>query len=437
MHIYFSGIGGAGISSFALLGVQADFEVSGSDMQESAYIDYLRKNNVRDIAIDQSYDHIAKVHAAHPIDWFVYSSAVSMGQAKPEEIRFCEEHGIRTSKRDEFLNMLLDKKNQKLVALAGTHGKSTTTAMVVWLFKELSLPVSYSLGAKVSFGDLSLFDPESKYFIYECDEFDRNFLSFKPYLSGITGLSWDHHEIFPTLDNYNQAFRDFIAQSQHTLIWQSDLDRVQLTVNEQITVLDGTDPTIDTLAMPGRFNREDAWLAMHTVARITEIPLATLQPIMDRFPGLKQRMELLAPNLYTNYAHTPEKIRGGMSTALEIAKKNNQELVVIYEPLTNRRQHYIKDEYRDCFKGAKKVYWVPSYLAREDPNLPMLAPAELIQHLSDPSIAEPAAIDKQLLAHIKDHLARGDLVVAMTASGHNSLDEWLREQFTTAETSSK
>ena len=140
-------------------------------------------------------------------------------------------------------------------------------------------------------------------------------------------------------------------------------------------------------------------------------------------------MEQLAPNLYTNYAHTPEKIKGGMSAALEIAQANGQELVVIYEPLTNRRQHYIKDDYKDCFAGAKKLYWIPSYLAREDPSLPILTPAELIPHLSDPSIAEPAKMDDALLGRIREHLAQGALVVAMGASGPGSMDEWLRQHF--------
>jgi UDP-N-acetylmuramate--alanine ligase len=138
-------------------------------------------------------------------------------------------------------------------------------------------------------------------------------------------------------------------------------------------------------------------------------------------------MELLAPNLYSNYAHTPEKIRGGMSAALELAAKNKQDVVIVYEPLTNRRQHHIKNDYKDSFAGAKKLYWVRSYLAREDPSLPVLTPAELIPYLSDPSIAEPADINNSLLQAIRSHLQNGDMVVAMGASGAGSLDEWLRQ----------
>ncbi|HSX16819.1 MAG TPA: Mur ligase domain-containing protein [Patescibacteria group bacterium] len=429
MHVYFSGIGGSGMSSFALLGKQAGFEISGSDKQDGSYIHYLKDHGVTAIDFDQSYDHIAKVHAEHPIDWFVYSSAVSMEQADPPEIQFCKEHGIRISKRDEFLNMLLEEKKQKLVAIAGTHGKSTTTAMVVWLCRELGLDVSYSLGAKVGFGPLSVFHPAAEYFVYECDEFDRNFLAFNPYLSAITGLSWDHHEIFPTRENYNEAFRTFISQSEHTIAWQRDLEYLNMQPGDALTVLDPDEPHVGQLTLDGKFNREDGWLAIQAVHSFHDAPVEKLEEIMNRFPGLKQRMELLAPNLYTNYAHTPEKIRGGMSAALEIAKKNGQKLVIIYEPLTNRRQHYIKDDYKDCFAGAEKVYWIPSYLAREDPDLPLLTPEDLIPYLSDPSIAEPAKLDDSLLTQVREHLANGDLVVAMGASGNGSLDDWLREHF--------
>ena len=97
----------------------------------------------------------------------------------------------------------------------------------------------------------------------------------------------------------------------------------------------------------------------------------------------------------------PEKIRGAMSAALEQADLRNQELVVLYEPLTNRRQYFMMDDYGDCFSGASKVYWLPIYLAREDPDQPVLEPSELITHLSDPSIAVAAKKDEQLVEAIK------------------------------------
>lgn len=429
MHIYFSGIGGTAIGPLALIAQQAGYDVSGSDKQDSQYIQYLRKHGIDNIHIGQDRAAMAAVHNKNPIDWFVYTSALPLENPNAPELVFCEEQAIKTSKRDELLNQLLGDQKLKLIAIAGTHGKTTTTAMVVWLFKRLGLPLSYSVGAKISFGDMGQFEPGSEYFAYECDEFDRNFLAFEPHLSLITGVSWDHHEIFPTREDYQAAFRDFISQSRHTLVWQDDDDYLELTDFGGVQVLSPDDPDIESLHLKGLYNRMDAWLAIQAVHRITKAPIEQLMQHMDDFPGLQRRMEQLIPNLYSDYAHTPEKIRGAMSVALEIAAETGQKLVVIYEPLTNRRQHYMLDDYKDCFDGAAHVYWTPSYLAREDPYQFIIPPSELITHLTDPTIAEPAELDDKLHRTIQNHLDKGDMVVGMAGGGGGSLDEWLRQEF--------
>lgn len=432
MHIFFSGIGGTAIGPLALIAKQAGYTVSGSDKQDSQYIAYLRKHGITDIHIGQDRDQIAAAHSKDPIDWYVYSSAVAIENPHAPELEFCREQQIRMSKRDELLNQILSDKNLQLVAVAGTHGKTTTTAMVIWLFQQLNLPVSYSVGAKISFGDMGTYQPDSRYFVYECDEFDRNFLAFKPYISLITGVTWDHHEVFPTREDYQQAFVEFISQSKSTVLWQEDYEYLGLNSSENTSTLQveqSDNPAISGLALLGKYNRLDAWLTIQTVQQLTDTPLEDLVAAMNRFPGLQRRMEVIAPNLYSDYAHTPEKIRGAMSAALEQADLRNQELVVLYEPLTNRRQYFMMDDYGDCFSGASKVYWLPIYLAREDPDQPVLEPSELITHLSDPSIAVAAKKDEQLVEAIKKHLAEGAMVVGMAGGGGGSLDEWLRQNF--------
>ena len=426
MHIYFAGIGGAGISPLAEIAHKAGYKVSGSDMQETPYLEYLRKHGVDDIHIGESYEQISAVHTTSPIDWYVRSSAIPDSS---EEVRFCHEQAIKSSKRDEFLNFILEDQALKLIAIAGTHGKSTTTAMVVWLFKQLGEPFNYLLPAKTNFGDMGEFAKESQFFVYECDEFDRNFLAFKPFISLITGVSWDHHEIFPTREEYQEAFRDFIGQSQHTLIWQDDADYLGIEESDTLTVYSPDDADIRKISLKGQYTRLDAWLAVQAVHQATGAPLEDLLGYMDDFPGLQRRMEQIAPNLYSDYAHTPEKIKGAMSVALEMAADANQNLVVVYEPLTNRRQHYMLNDYKDCFEGATQVYWVPSYLAREDPDQRVLPPEELITRLDDPSIAVPAERDEHLKRTIQSHLAKGDMVVGMAGGGGGSLDDWLRKEF--------
>ncbi|HYH35940.1 MAG TPA: Mur ligase family protein, partial [Candidatus Saccharimonadales bacterium] len=354
------------------------------------------------------------------------SSAVTAGSP---ELEFCKEQGIKTSKRDEFLNRILEEKNLKLIAVAGTHGKTTTTALVTWLFTELRQPVSYLLPAKTSFAEMGRFDPKSEYFIYEADEFDRNFLAFEPAISLITGVSWDHHEIFPTREDYQEAFREFISQSKHTYIWEEDSHYLRLGSEDGITIMDSSDPDIEALAIKGRYNRLDAALAMSAVWRATSTSPKDLAEIINKFPGLSRRMERIVPNLYSDYAHTPEKIRGAMSVASEMAAAAGQKVVVVYEPLTDRRQHHIIDDYKDSFAGADKLYWIPSYLAREDPDQRVIQPSELITHLSDPSIARAMERDAGLKRAIQKHLDAGDMVVCMAGGGGGSLDDWLREEF--------
>jgi UDP-N-acetylmuramate--alanine ligase len=429
MHIFFSGIGGTAIGPLALIAKQAGYTVSGSDKQESQYIDYLRQHGIRDIHIGQDRAQIAARHDAQPIDWFVYSSAVAIENPNAPELAFCREQDIKMSKRDELLNQIIHDKNLKLIAVAGTHGKTTTTAMVIWLFKELGIPLSYSVGAKISFGDMGQYAEGSEYFVYEADEFDRNFLAFEPYISLITGVSWDHHEIFPTREDYQDAFREFIEQSAHAFVWQEDNDYLQLADSRYLTCLVSNNPAIDEVQLKGLYNRLDAWLALQAVGKATGTPLPELIEKINHFPGLQRRMEQIVPGLYSDYAHTPEKIRGAMSVALEMAADTGQNLVVVYEPLTNRRQHYMKGDYKDCFNGAAHVYWTPSYLAREDPTQRIIPPEELIAHLSDPSIASPAELNDELKVVIQKHIDAGDMVVGMAGGGGGSLDEWLRQEF--------
>jgi len=428
MHIFFSGIGGTAIGPLALIAKQAGFKVSGSDKQNSQYIEYLNKKGVKNIHIGQSREQLAEVHEKNPIDWFVYSSAVAIENPNAPELAFCKEQNIKTTKRDELLNRILEEKKLKLIAIAGTHGKTTTTAMTVWLFKKLDLPISYSVGAKISFGDMGQYDNGSKYFVYEADEFDHNFLAFEPYISLITGVSWDHHEIFPTREDYQEAFKEFIKQSQTTLIWQEDADYLSLEDTNNIMIEDSSNKDIEDIKLDGLYNRLDGWLAIRAAHQLTAEPIDNLIKIMSKFPGSQRRMEEIAKNLYSDYAHTPEKIRGAMSVALEMADKTGQDLVVVYEPLTNRRQHYMIDDYGDCFDGAAKVYWIPSYLAREDPDQRIIPPEEMISHLSDPSIAEASERNQKLWEKIQDHQSDGDMVVCIAGGGGDSLDEWIRNK---------
>lgn len=419
MHVYFSGIGGTGIGPLALIAKQAGFDVSGSDKQDSGYIHYLQEHGIDDIYIGQAGSELETSHAKHPVDWFVYSSALPKENPNHPELRAAERLGIRMSKRDEFLNFLLQEKNLKLIAIAGTHGKTTTTAMVIWLFKQLGIPVSYSVGGKLSFGEMGEYDPKSEYFVYEADEYDRNFLAFRPEVAVISGIDYDHPDVYPTRESYYEAFNDFICGSTSVFAHPADLEKVGLA---------GEPETIDVavFTLVGEVNRADAQLAVEAVATVTGRAIAEIIKFMNRFPGVSRRFERITERIYTDYAHTPEKIRGALQVAHEAAGDN---VVVVYEGLHNTRQHFIRGELKDLFKGAKKLYIVPSYLAREDESLEMLTPEKLCEIIEAPADRIPAELDEKLKEAITEHAKQDELILCLTAGGGGSLDEWLRAEF--------
>ena len=419
MHIYFSGIGGTGIGPLALIAHQAGFEVSGSDKQRSQYTDYLQKQGIR-LNIGQTKEAIASEHRNTPIDWLVFSSALPLEQPEHPELVFAQENNIKTSKRDECLNAILEEKSLSMLAIAGTHGKTTTTAMVVWLFKELGIRLSYSVGAKIGFGDMGAYVEGSKFFAYECDEFDKNFLSFHPAISAITSVDWDHHEIYPTRDDYKAAFREFIGQSEQPIVFLRDTEYLGINTSG-ITVVGDDDSLIDTIKLPGEHNRRNARIALEAVQKATAKPYNELVAIINRFPGSSRRFELITPGLYSDYAHTPEEVAATIQLAHELSDK----VIVIYEPLTDRRQHFMKEQYGNIFEPATAVYWLPSYLAREDKTQDVLSPENLISYLSPKTNAMPAEKNKALKRLIDSYLSEGSLVLCLAGGGGGSLDEWI------------
>lgn len=427
MHVFFSGVGGAAIGPLAMIAKQAGYEVSGSDINDNQYIDYLRQKGITDIHIGQSIDRISKLHSQKPIDWFVYSSALPKTDPDHPELEFVRQHNIKATKRDDLINEILSHKNLKMIAVAGTHGKTTTTAMLIWLFKRLGEPLSYSVGAKLSFGDMGQYQNGSRYFIYEADEYDRNFLSFYPEISLITGLDWDHPDIYPTNESYLEAFNQFIEQSKHIVLWHDDAQKLGRSSISKLTILDDYDTRLDSIQLKGLVNRRDGLLAVIAAAMVLGQNEDIIRQI-NKFPGISRRFEELAPGIYTDYAHTVPKIKGALQLAQEVA---GDKVVVVYEGLHNTRQHFIRDELSKLFVDVKKLYVVPSYLAREDKSLELLTPEKLLKLMDGQTRSKAAAADlsEGLAKVIKHHADSGDTVICFSAGGAGSLDEWLRQKF--------
>jgi UDP-N-acetylmuramate--alanine ligase len=382
MKVYFIGILGTGLKPLAELTRDAGLEVAGSD----------RGERVGEYGVEEA-------------DWVVYSSAVPENDL---ELTAARAAGKRCSKRDELINWVLANKRLKLLAVAGSHGKTTTTSMLVWACREAGLPVSYLVGSSLPWaeGRAGHYEPESQFLVYEADEYDRNFLHFRPYVAGITAVSYDHPDVYPTETDYLAAFNEFRSQSEIVL--------------ERL----GIDPR---LTLPGDLRREDASLALAMLKQAwPEVEEEKLIEALNRFPGAGRRFEEVADGVYSDYAHHPDEVAATIKMALEMAKMTGKTgVVVVYEPHQNARQIEVANGYKEAFIGVRKLYWLPTYLTREPEGQVVLQPTDFIK-LLDGVEAEPAEADEELAGKLQQWQAENYLVLLMTAG---PADSWFRTIF--------
>ena len=412
MNIYFSGIGGVAIGPLCEISLDAGYEAQGSDRQASPITKRLEKRGVSLSIGEQDGYFLQKCHDEKPIDRFIYTSALPVDHP---ELVLAKQLGIKTAKRDELIAHIIAEKNLKLIAVAGTHGKTTTTGMIVWLATYFGLPVSYSVGTTLSWGPSGRYTPGSEYFVYECDEFDRNFLAFRPYVSLITSLDYDHPDTYPTKDSYTDAFRQFCNQSEKVFTWREY--ESALGADNRISYLDTPD---SSLRLHGEHNRRNASLILAAIESFG-LPAKYAADGLNKFPGTDRRFEKLADNLYTDYGHTPAEIEA----TLQMAKEVSDAIVLVYQPHQNMRQHQIKDEYKSAFLSVEKVYWLPTYLSREDPALKVLTPEELTAGVTNREAVEVADLDDALWEKIAEARNAGKLVLLM---GAGNIDSWAREK---------
>ena len=473
MNIYISGISGTGLGPLALMSKEAGIGVSGSDAQEGAVTGELVAAGIKmqTGANAQNGEFLQKQFDDGKVDWFVYTSALL--EDHPELV-LARKLGLRISKRDELIAYLVEKMDLNMVAVAGTHGKTTTTAMIVYTALCLGLPISYLVGTTLSFAESGCYDPRSRFLVYEADEYDRNFLRFFPWLAVITTVSYDHPDIYKTKLDYLQAFAKFEGQSER-VIRGREIEAKSVEAGEADT-LDFS----DKFSLAGKVRRYDASLAMQAIFEMVEevdmthagkplikisgvagsgtdetagggsggltsseiddptgggaisyegrlIDEALLIEILDSFPGVGRRFERICDGVYSDYGHHPEEIAATIGVAREEAERLGKNgVVVIYEPHQNVRQHEVFDGYKSAFLGTDKLYWLPTYLVREDPKLKILTPDDFIESLDNSEIGESGEMGPSLAKNLRELRNDGYLILLMTAG---PADEWLRKIF--------
>lgn len=411
MNIYISGISGTGMGPLALMAQDAGMTVFGSDLAGGAVTNELVNHGIKICLGEQDGEFLKARTKAEGVDWFVYTSALPPDHP---ELLMAKKLKLKISKRDEFLNYLIKKLKLKLIAVAGTHGKTTTTAMIVWLAQQLGMPISYIIGTTLPFAQAGHYDPKSQYFVYEADEYDRNFLAFHPWLAVIPVVSYDHPDIYPTVEEYQEAFRQFESQSQ--------------------TVIHGDEIAVG-IDLAGEARRYDATLAIDAMMQIMPKPKGLLKTrkkqrqqlveIMNRFPGVGRRFEQVSEGYYSDYAHHPEEVGATVEIALEEADRRGLKgVVAVYEPHQNTRQAELAEEYAPVFQGLTKLYWLPTYLTRENPKLKVFLPEDFISQLENKKNAEAAELDESLAEKLKAWHKKGYLVLLMSAG---PADAWIRK----------
>ena len=260
------------------------------------------------------------------------------------------------------------------------------------------------MGTTLGFAASGTYQVGDKFFIYEADEYDRNFLKYHPWLSVITTVSYDHADIYPSREDYVSAFEQFKSQSE--------------------MVIEKPSISLEKFKQAGEARRYDAALAYEAILKMApEVDDEKVTELLNDFPGVGRRFERLTDGIYTDYAHHPEEIEATIDVALDEAKlRGYKGVAVVYQPHQNVRQHEVRGEYANAFKKADKVLWLPTYLVREDPDLKVLTPEELFKGIDG---AEAVELDDKLFSRIVALQDDGYLVILMTAG---PADGWLRKK---------
>lgn len=372
--VHFIGIGGIGISAIARFLKEKDFIISGSDIKESSTTKELRQSGMK----------ITVPHCTSAIedpDFVVYSAAIKSDNVELIEAR---KKGIKCLSRKEALPFILEGK--RVFAVAGAHGKSTTSAMLCTL-----LDGSVIIGAiSKQFGSNMKYEP-SENVIFEADESDSSFLNSNPYLAVVTNAEPEHMEHYDfDLDKFHSAYKGFLERAKIRVINADDeflnslkMDCIKLyksDITDLKMVLRNYEPyTSFNLKGLGKFEAFgmgehiaiDASLAI--LAANSEVGLETIRTNLKKFKGIKKRFDILVANekfaLIDDYGHHPTEIKATLKSAKEYAKLLGLEkITAIFQPHRYTRLKANLDGFKECFKDVDELVVLPVYSAGEEPN---------------------------------------------------------------------
>ena len=369
--IHFIGIGGIGMSALARFFLHEGKTVSGSDRAASAITDALVAEGVLFFQT-QSASNLSK--GLNPLlpDMVVYTEA--MAHDHPEMVA-ARALGVPMMNYFDALGLVANE--YYLIAVAGSHGKTTTTAMVADVLEEAGLDPTVIVGSLRSKTGSNFRAGKSKYAIVEACEYKRDFLSLKPDVLVITNIEYEHVDYYKSLADVQAAFSELIGQVKESgaiVANTSDPALVpvlsRLTNNgHPMTVIDYRlyiDLTIK-LRQPGMHNRMNA-AAARGVAEFLKIKTSVTNDALENFAGTWRRFEykgdVLNTPVYDDYAHHPTEIRVTIKGARELYP--NRKLIIVAQTHTYSRTKELFDDFVTAYAAANQVYLLPIYAAREE-----------------------------------------------------------------------
>jgi UDP-N-acetylmuramate--alanine ligase len=413
-HVHFVGIGGTGLSAIARLLIESGYLVSGSDRVLTPLAEQLKSAG-------------AQVFLGHDPRNIAGADIVVRSSAVPDEnveVQAALAAGIPVLKRAQFLGQILA--GHRVIAVAGTHGKTTTSSMIAWTLTAVGRDPSYILGGTSQNLGTNAHAGTGEDFVVEADEYDRMFLGLRPDLAVITNIEHDHPDCFPTPQEFQQAFLDFaglLRAGGVLLVCGDDPGALQLAESERLSHCSiysyglGSPSAQDTsdyqakevsleepgnysyaalhrgsflarvsLGVPGAHNVQNS-LAALAVAHRLGLPLVDVAAALGEFRGTGRRFEVRGEVggivVIDDYAHHPTEIRATLAAAR--SRFGDRQLWVVWQPHTYSRTRLLFDEFANAFGDADHVVVTEVYPARE-PVQPDFSARRVVEAMSHPDV---------------------------------------------------
>jgi UDP-N-acetylmuramate--alanine ligase len=448
LRIHLVGIGGTGMSAIAWVLLGRDFAVSGSDMQL----------NETTAALAEAGATIFRGHAANHVsgtDLLVISSAVA---ADNVELIAAREASIPVYKRAEFLGRLMA--GSLGVAVAGSHGKTTTTGMIVHILLAAGLDPTFILGGSLPSLGRNGRAGRGRHFVIEADEYDHMFLGLRPQVAVVTNIEHDHPDIFPTAAEYEAAFADFAAllpPEGRLVVCVDDPGSAQLArqvehrgiavdsyglgqgawqaVDLRLNPMGGSDFVVQNesgmvglarLRVPGQHNVRNA-LAAITVTMNLGVDFETIRQALAAFGGIGRRFqikgEVAGVTVIDDYAHHPTEIRATLAAARQ--QYPGRRIWAVWQPHTYSRTRTLLAEFAASFEDADRVVALDIYRSREQDDLG-IDTAAVVTRMEHPHAYHIGKMP-MAAAYIVDRVQPGDVIVTLGAGDGHLVGTWVLE----------